>query len=173
MPPLKRGRQWTGWSNWIIQRKWKYCVCCLRYVILKIQSDLSSSRWNTQFQGWNSVGPPCSSSSSNDLAQGHSFSSSSVLWKNCASRGVPAFGIISPLRVSKCGRKLSDTLQTTPNLKEPFNSVQITLKKGFSQVPKLAGWNVSSRCNFSCAAENCSLSTSEPWKNLLNLSDNA
>ena len=33
----------TGRSNWILQRKWKYYICCLRDVTLKLERDLSYS----------------------------------------------------------------------------------------------------------------------------------
>ena len=33
----------TGRSNWILNRKWKYSMYCLRDVILKIVSEISNS----------------------------------------------------------------------------------------------------------------------------------
>ena len=32
----------TGRSNWMLHRKWKYYVCCLREVILKVERDVSN-----------------------------------------------------------------------------------------------------------------------------------
>ena len=37
----------TGRSNWILPRKWKYSICCLRDVRLKLERDLSNSIYNT------------------------------------------------------------------------------------------------------------------------------
>ena len=37
--------------NWILHQIWKYCICCLRDVILKIERDLSNSKNNTSISG--------------------------------------------------------------------------------------------------------------------------
>ena len=40
-----------GWSNWIKHRKYKYYICWLTGVILKIERDLSNNIWNTLISG--------------------------------------------------------------------------------------------------------------------------
>ena len=42
---------YTGRSKWILHRKLKYSICCLKNVILKIERDLSNSISNTSISG--------------------------------------------------------------------------------------------------------------------------
>ena len=39
----------TGWSNWIILRKLKYSVCCLRYVIVKMEGTYQTTHRILQY----------------------------------------------------------------------------------------------------------------------------